>query len=247
MSHPLTLLTPSVDFPVTICVVCYGPHTALAERFLASLYHHTDPALFTLRAGLNEVVPATSALFDDYAARYGNVELYVEQTNIFKAPLMRRMFTETPLTSKWVIWFDDDSYVTQPDWLMRLALKMQAQPNITQWGQTYALWRTDEAMREFISQGRWYRDLPLMRGVDMDGNEAYEFRFATGGFWAMLTDAIRQLDWPEERIIQANDDFLLGEALRQNGHEIGFYEYGIAINAADRRNAEAAEVMQLVL
>jgi GT2 family glycosyltransferase len=239
-------LWPTVDFPVTVCVVCYGPHFGLAERFLTSLYQQTSPTLFRLRAGLNEVVPETLQLFQSYRERYGNIDLFIEPKNRFKNPLMRRMFTEQPLTSRWVIWFDDDSYVSRPDWLSRLATRIETKTAVAQWGQTYGLWRTDEEIHDFIQNAPWYRQQPLLRGQNLDGQDAYEFRFATGGFWAMKSDVIGQLDWPDPRLIHANEDFLLGEALRQNGHTIGLWEYGVVINAADRRNADAPEVVQLM-
>ncbi len=232
-------------FSATICVACYGPHTDLAERFLSNLYCHTNPALFTLRAGLNEVAPSTLALFREHAARYGNIDLFIEPKNVFKSPLMRRMFYEKPILTPWVLWFDDDSHPTRPDWLQRLALRTEAAPGVIQWGQTHALWRTDEAIHDFISSASWFRGLPLRRGVNLDGVDAFEFRFATGGFWAIRTEVIHQLNWPDPRLVQANDDFLLGEALRQNGHEIGLFEYGVAINKAARRNAGAPEVERL--
>src|SRR5204863_3720943 len=52
--HPLALTLPAVEVPVTICVLVYGPHAALAKRLLSSIYTHTDPRLFHLRAGMNE-------------------------------------------------------------------------------------------------------------------------------------------------------------------------------------------------
>ena len=91
--HPLALTLPEVGFPVTICVLAYGPHADLAERLLSSIYGHTDLRLFHLRAGLNEAESATRKLFHDYAAQFQNVTLFTEPKNISKYPLMRRMFT----------------------------------------------------------------------------------------------------------------------------------------------------------
>src|SRR5262245_37428472 len=82
--QPMAVTLPTVGFPLTICVRAYGPHVALAERFLGSLYTYTDPSLFHLRAGLNEADLATQELFRDYAARFKNVTLFIEPRNIFK-------------------------------------------------------------------------------------------------------------------------------------------------------------------
>src|SRR5260221_519410 len=114
--HQLGLSTPSVEFPVTICVVAFGPHANLTKRFLESLYRHTPTELF---------------------------------------------------------------------------------------------------------------------------------RFAAGGFWAIRTDVLHQLDWPDGRLLQAGDDLLLGEALRQNQLRLGNFTYGVEIHQTPRRNANAPAVSSL--
>ncbi|PWU08855.1 MAG: hypothetical protein C5B50_28665 [Verrucomicrobia bacterium] len=233
--HSLATMLPSVRFPVTICVLAYGPHVTLAERFLGSLYTHTDPALFWLRAGLNEVVPATRALFEEYAAQFGNITLYCEPTNIFKYPLMRRIFYETPLSTLWTIWCDDDTHFTRPDWLQRLGLKIESSPRAVMWGRPYVLWRRDKAVLDWIKAATWYRGLRCVRGVNMDGKRAAEFRFATGGFWAIRSDVLRKLNWPDPRLLHTTGDFLLGEALRQNRMLIGRFDSGVQINDSPTR------------
>ncbi len=233
------------DFRPTICVICYGDHPRLARRFLESLYRHTDPGWFILRAGLNEVGEATREMFVECKAAFGNIEIFEERKNIFKAPLMRKMFFHPPITTPWVIWFDDDSYLTRGDWLQRLWLAIQRSPDTDQWGRGYALWEKKTEIEAFVKSAEWHRGLPLLRGRDPAGQEAFEFRFATGGFWAIKTEILRALDWPDPRLVQANDDFLLGEALRQNGRILGNFEYGVRINEAPRRNAAAPEITRL--
>jgi hypothetical protein len=56
---------------------------------------------------------------------------------------------------------------------------------------------------------------------------------------------LERLGWPDPRLIQANDDFLLGEAMRQNQWRMGEFHYGVKVNDAPRRNAAAAEVCDL--
>lgn len=113
------------------------------------------------------------------------------------------------------------------------------------WGMKHKLWRRDGAILEWIQAARWYRGIPWVRGLDLDGNDAVEFHFVTGGFWAMRADVIRQLNWSDPRLIHANEDFILGEALRQNCMEVGDFRFGVKINDAPRRNADAAEVREL--
>jgi GT2 family glycosyltransferase len=241
----LEALAPSVQFPITICVLCYGRHAELARRFLESLYRTTAASLFTLRAGLNDAEPATHQLFREYSAQFQNIELFIEPKNVFKDPLMRRMFHERRITSKWMIWCDDDTHFTRPDWLQRLALKIEGSPAVDMWAWVHVLWRRDKEILDWIRQASWYRGRPFLRGKDLDGNPAIEFRFAPGAFWAIRTEILFQLDWPDPRLIHANEDFLLGEALRQNGFRLEHFHYGVKVNDALRRNEAAAHVLRL--
>jgi GT2 family glycosyltransferase len=244
--HPLSAYAPSVCFPVTICVLCYGANCSLARRFLESLYKNTDDELFTLRAGLNEVEEATRQLFRDYSTEFGNIDLYIEPKNMFKSPLMRRMFHQKPLASKWTLWCDDDTHFTRPDWLNRLALKIEHSPKTAMWGCIHALWRRgDEEILAWIRKAPWYRGIPFLRGTNLDGHAATEFRFATGAFWAIRTEILYKLNWPDHRLVHANEDFLLGEALRQNNFRIENFNYGVKVNDAERRNAYAIQVTSL--
>lgn len=235
-----------MQLPVTVCVVCYGNHVDLARRFLESLYANTQVSHFSLRAGLNAVDPATLALFRNYSERHGNIQVFVEEQNTFKNPLMRRMFNEKPLETKWTIWCDDDTYFTEPDWLQRLNERTQDRPEITIWGHVYVFWRNDQLILDWIQKATWYRSLEFKRSTDGRANGAVEFLFATGGYWAARTEALQSLDWPDPRLRQAAEDYMLGEALRQNGFKIGDFHHGVKINDAPRRNAEAAEVRDIL-
>ena len=242
--HPLAVALPAVRFPVTICMLAYGPHVLLAERFLGSLYTYTDPGLFHLRAGLNEAERPTQDLLRDYAARFGNITLLTATQNIFKYPMMGRLFHEPPLSTDWTIWCDDNTHFTRPDWLHRLGLAIECSPRVCMWGSPYIVWRRDKAILRWIEAAAWYRRLPCCYGKDQEGRKAAQFSFATGGFWAIRTAALRALDWPDPRLVHTTGDFLLGEALRQNGLPLGRFDYGVKINDARRRNAASVAALE---
>jgi len=244
-SSAIDLLAPSVRFPITIAVVCYGANSALARRFLESLYRCTPPELFHLRAGLNEVEPATAALFSQYQHRFNNVECFIETRNTFKSPLMRRLFHDKPLESEWMVWCDDDTHFTRADWLIRLATRIQQIPAVDMWGAGYRLWSDDAGLLEWIKSARWYRGLPWVHGLNEHGRSGVTFDFATGGFWALRASVIQHLNWPDPRLVQAQEDFILGEAIRQNGFRLASFTYGVAISDAPRRNACATEITEL--
>ena len=52
----------------------------------------------------------------------------------------------------------------------------------------------------------------------------------------MRTRALRQLDWPDRRLIKEGDDVFLGEAIRQQGWDFcNTGMMGVAVNKAKRR------------
>ena len=233
-----------MDKRFTICVICYGDHPDLAANFLSSLYENTDPAAFELRAGLNEVVPATARMFAEAAQRFGNVRIYEEPENIYKNPLMRKMFASPELEDDWVIWFDDDSYPTRRDWLQRLCHRIERAPEVAQWGLLHFTdFPEDDRVIETIRGAEWFRDVPL---EDAGGGERYRVKFSSGGFWAMRRSAIQTLDWPDRRLLQAAEDILLGAAMHQAGLGLGPFDYGLAINSEPRRNASAFGISHIM-
>jgi hypothetical protein len=225
----LRLLAPGVRFPVTVCVLFFGDHAILSRRLLDSLYHHTDPKAFYLRAGLNAVCSETARLVRAVANQFGNVSLYSSRKNIRKCPMMRRLFHDPPLETEWALWFDDDSYVRRSDWLLSFALQREAHPDAGVFGAILQMAPSPRIQR-FIQTASWFRGRPFL---ESDGERVLEF--VAGGFWAVRSELIRQLDWPDRRLVHFEDDYIFGEALRQQGVELGSFQSGVVISAAPRR------------
>jgi GT2 family glycosyltransferase len=229
---------------LTICVLSYGDHPGLLTRFLTQLYAAEYPGVFQLRIGLNAPCDESLAIAKAFERMHPDVTIFHSSVNLFKNPMMRRMFYDPPIESEWTVWFDDDSYVKRADWLMRLALKIEREPEIDQWGVEYGIFPNDEALR-FAKSSHCYRGLPWLARRNGEGVDSPYVVFATGGFWVAKTRVLRALDWPDTRLVLAGEDFLLGEALRQNGFQIGSFDRCIAVSAADRRNALAKEVVEI--
>ena len=227
----LQALAPRAEFPWTICVLFYGDHPELSGRFLDSLYRFTDPAAFQLRAGLNEVCDETKRAVAAMAETYDNVSVVESPENIYKCPMMRRLFHESPLESEWTLWFDDDSHVRGPGWVLDLALTMQNQPDAELFGSLRKV-TVSEGLEKFISSARWYRKLPRDRDVSDDSPIII---FPVGGFWAIRTQRILEADWPDVRLQHFQTDYTLGEAMRQLGVRLAHFESGIRIDDAARR------------
>jgi hypothetical protein len=226
----LRLFAPSLAPPVTVCVLLYGDHFFLCQRFFAQLFRHTPADAFHLRIGLNAVGTRTVNFVEEVARRHPHTRVYASEINIFKGPMSRRMFHEDPIETEWTIWFDDDSYVTRPDWLLNLGMAVETSPQIDLWGTHFFMWAS-EPLLEFIRQRPWYRGLPFQT----DHGQT-KIDFIAGGYWPIRTRWLVDLDWPDPRIIHFSDDYLLGEAMRQNRGRLWGNTSGVVVNAARRRS-----------
>lgn len=243
----------------TICVLCYGDHTELARKTIESIRHNFDRGRYRLRIGANAVCDETNAYLEELRAA-GEIDLLdISETNINKCPMMRRLFASVETEFIW--WFDDDSYVVKPDALSRrLEIARSAPPETVMWGHVFFFgnerdfsYATDVV--GFVRRAPWYRGQeppswePGGKGEqDFQGKGTGDGRwfFATGGCWFIRTRAVRDLDWPDPRLIKRGDDVFLAEAIRQQGwrcKDIG--PCGVAISTAPRRgDGEDAKTMR---
>lgn len=230
----------AMNLPVTICVLLYGPYFELHERCLNSIVANTPRGMYTLRIGSNCVGTDTLDLVKKLADD-GHVEHHIHsEENIKKYPMMRRLFRYLPIRTDWTLWFDDDSYITKDDWLQRLSIAVAdglPQKHVI-YGKPY-IWHLKPGEREFIESAPWYRGVPIQtyhhRCANGKVKERDRINFVTGGFWALKTDVIYELDWPDPRLVHNGGDTKLCEALRQHGYKMHNFTYGVEINKHDRR------------
>ena len=234
---------------MTVCVLTYGAHCALARRCIESIRSHTSRALYRLVVGANAVGEETDDYLRELERSRAIDRVHRSQRNLNKNPMMRRMFRDvnTPFTC----WFDDDSHVTEAGALDRLLDCARQSPATTvMWGRRAmcdhpSTFIDIDDVDRFVRAARWYRGLtppgwaPGGKGeFDFEGRGTGNGRweFILGGFWLMRTLAIRAMDWPDRRLRKLAEDVLLGEAVRQQGWAIAQPELaGIAINQAPRR------------
>jgi len=216
---------------VTAFLLVYGDHPLLAEQFFDQWGRHGCG--LPLRVGLNACGAATrqwvAACESGSHGRIGTVE---SEVNLGKAPMMRQMFQRWPIETEWVVWFDDDSFPFRGDWLTSLQIAMEAQPEAVMLGVPAEV-SVDDRVISWIKSASWYRGVPLRHEGDRGGRARIEF--ILGGFWALRAEWIRRLDWPDRRLRHFGDDFLLGEAIRQQGGRLGYFRSGVRIDTAPRR------------
>jgi len=236
---------------VTICILTYGDYPHLACRALESIRNHCPRSQYQLIVGANAVSEKTSSYLEHlYAA--GEVDhLIISPVNLNKCPMMRLMFERVNTELVW--WFDDDSYITSPEaWLRWLGTAAAASDSTVMWGRLCRCstpWDfTDlDDVVSFVRKAIWYRGLPPPSWRP-GGKGEFNFEnrncgdgrwdFIVGGCWLVRTFALRALDWPDRRLIKLGDDVLLGEAIRQQGWQLGnIGNPGVVINPEERRGS----------
>jgi hypothetical protein len=234
-----------LTFPITVCGLTYGKHSDLALRCLNSLYAHFDVNLFKLRYALNEPTKDARKQVLAFLEDKPNVErIYEAAPQVFKYPMMRRMFhdSEAPLTTDWVMWFDDDSHVVDRNWLLHLGSKVDEMflqqdarypRGYHMFGKVY-YWHLRGNQWDWLKQAGWYAGRPLhqdkTKRPPMDKSD-----FCTGGFWLVTRDAIQAANWPDPRIKHRGGDIWMGVALQQQGYGVAQAYQGVKISDANLR------------
>lgn len=239
-----------LSFPITVFSLTYGDHAKLALRCLEGLYGHTDSSLFKLRYGLNEVIPSARKKILNFLKKQNNVEaVYEANPQIYKYPMMRRMFHDPakPINTKWLLWLDDDSHLTDPNWISSLGDKvdemfLQQDARYPKgyhcYGKVYYFHFRGNQW-EWMKKADWYTGKP--HNVDhskkppMDKSD-----FCTGGFWLVTDEAIKTCNWPDERIKHRGGDIMLGAALQQQGYGVTQAFHGVRISDAKQRGYNEA-------
>lgn len=218
---------------VLICTLLYGDHFDLHKRILDS-FVKCVPAETTVWIWMNSCGKQTQ----DYAKLLQPNRKWILSfagTNEPKYKVMRDMFLlfkeAEGSDHKWVVWFDDDSWITKDDWFahMEAYIKAKQRENICYIGQPWFVHHLP-GQWDFISKSKWFKDRLTEKICDKPG-----VNFAQGAYWWLRTDVACRLDWPDERLSHNGGDTLLGEAIRQQGLPFHKHDYGVKVNDAKRR------------
>ncbi len=220
---------PHVGGKFTCFVLCYGDHYDLAKRCLDSILKTAPAGRLDLRVAANACSERTLAYLRDLPL----TRLYVNAENRKKYPVMREMFRDPvcPITTNYLMWFDDDSYVTNPAWLEWLAGSIVA--NHDHGGRHYG-WLHIHDLKLFVKNGhdprKWfeqsasYRGRPFrVRGTKQEAPNGTVVEFVPGSFWALHTRTMLEADIPEPRLVHNGGDITMGWQVTQAGYKtIGF-------------------------
>lgn len=216
---------------VTICCLLYGNYPKLANRCLkpiSELYKHG----IEVRLGCNEVSAETKQIIKELLPPSERLTIIDHSPQVYKYPMMRELFNVKPISSDKVMWFDDDSYITDQSpvsWLKSVESFM-ADERADMVGAVYYLPSSK-------SQKEWRRLHCSWFKPDMHSHVA---SFATGGWWTVKASIISKYDWPHPMLRHRGGDVLFGELIRHEGLRLVKYRKGVAINADDSGKESAS-------
>jgi hypothetical protein len=211
----------------TAFVLLYGDYPALARRCLESLQELPADRV-ELRLAANAVPDGseTWAAVEDciQSGVLSRSNVYESSENIHKYPLMRRTFhdPDNVITTPYVMWFDDDSYIREDtfsidNWLDDLVQVLRTSHML---GAKYKVGLCGN-QKEWIEDQPWYNNRPVKSPAD----------FITGGWWCIRTHILHDFDWPIPELDHRGGDVMLGQLLRQHDFKMTQYNNRVAINA----------------
>jgi hypothetical protein len=142
---------------------------------------------------------------------------------IYKYPMMELLFRSKPLDTEFVMWFDDDSYITDPnpvEWLKKLEDLMRSE-DADMAGSIYHI-------PTMPNQNEWRR---LHCSWFNTAKESRRTTFATGGWWMIRTKVLMDYGWPHCDLKHRGGDVLLGELIKHQNLKLINFKSGVAINA----------------
>lgn len=213
----------------TVLILTYGDHQPLIKRCLESIIKSADWSLIAdVRIGCNAVTEATVSYLQYAQSRVQAPCWLVHEhsgKNVGKYPMMRRMLYDPkyPITTPYVMWFDDDSYIfaSNSSWWRNLANRL---PGHALAGKRYRISVTPQQRQAIYAQS-WFGNKPI--------EKPYTVRFCTGGWWTAAYDVLKAFDYPFPEIFHNGGDVILGELCRQQELNVLDTNDGIAINADD--------------
>lgn len=223
---------PQLGGRVTICILSHGDQFEFFRRCIDGIINTVPVHRREIRVALNQPSSRLRELAIAYTLNNHPAvsRLYIADGPRYKYPAMRQMFydPDAPLTTKYLVWFDDDSYPVDPRWLVRLAETIipNHREGVRLFGkrclhdlQLYN--KAGHNPRQWFEQASWWRHLPLRLGrTDRVGPNGSVLDFCAGWFWALNVDTIRVADIPDTRLVHNGGDITIGAQVRQAGFKI---------------------------
>jgi hypothetical protein len=209
-----------------VCVLFYGTDDyccQLAQRLFNRPMRELAEHNVEFRFGFNAVGDATRRTVDAFisAADCEVPVLLDSPKNIYKYPMMRRLFHEQPIVPPLTMWFDDNSYldpaVDTATWLTRIKTQLD---HCSAVGSVYTQGLVG-------NQAGWIRAQPWFNGKD----PVPYVKYLASGWWATQTPLLQRFDWPTANIKHYGGDVMFGELLRQHDLQLCHFRDNVMIQA----------------
>jgi hypothetical protein len=225
---------------VTIYILCYGDYLDLHRRLFESLKKYLPKGVARVVVWGNQLSDASQKYVESAVTAFDDRWVNLQPENVPKYTLMRELWHENEETiprTPWTLWLDDDTHITSSDWWDKTMkyIKDHEHENICYFGHIWFVHHLP-GQWEFIEQSEWYRGVPTeMMPTRTKNVKKPGVAFANGGYVWLRSDVLRQINWPDKRLVHNGGDSLLGEAVRQQGFPRFDYHHGVKGNDARRR------------
>lgn len=211
-----------------VCVLFFGPDKEslpLAQRVLNTPMRQLVEHNVEFRFGLNAVGEQTRAYVRDAVSTVFRDAFVIEsRENLFKYPMMRRLFYDKPLTAPLTMWFDDDSCLAPScnvaAWLPRVKKLLDI----------YAMIGSVYRNRLLGNQAKWIQDQPWFNNVPITDY----VKFITGGWWAIRSELLVRYAWPPPQLKHRGGDVMFGALCAQQKLGITHFRDQVWINANEQ-------------
>lgn len=203
----------------TVCVLLYGDYYDMHRQCLQAILRTIPEERLDLRLGSNALGAKSLELVQQITDMGHIAKHYRHDDNRKKYPVMRELFhdPECPITTKWVLWFDDDSLCDiNSQWLTVLAKAMIDEPRAALFGKRL-YWAFKPEQLELVCSRPWYKKRQWLQQNGQPAARATGVLFASGGFWALRADALRVCDIPDPLLEHNGGDYIIGAQLWQGG------------------------------
>jgi hypothetical protein len=183
-----------------------------------------------LRGVLNQVGLATQNMLKIFPV----TKVYEDNKTRRKFQAMREVFhdREVPITTKWVVWFDDVCYVRNAKWASLLAETIVNQDE----GAVGALGnrqrhqlkvRGHKDPRVWFRNGDWWQGKHFCNKMGADSPNGDQVHYISANFFAVSLDAIKGCGIPDRRLVQSGGAACIGEQLHQGGWKLKQFNQGL--------------------
>jgi hypothetical protein len=217
---------------ITVCCLLYGDYPDLALRCLGPI-GKLRGSVSDIRVGCNEVSERTLKVLSDTLSTDSNMTVIKESPQIYKYPMMAKLFNVKPILSDYIMWFDDDSYIfhENPEKWIKNVEDFMSNSKADMAGSLYVVPSSKNQIAWRRLHCPWYTD----------NNTGHQSRFATGGWWIIKSEIIKKYGWPHPMLLHRGGDALLGELMRSQNLKLASYRSGVAINANSSGKESASE------